>query len=82
MNTNEWYELDEDNNKKDPEKGLFCIRCKKKVKDTLHLTSFISVEIKGNFPTLVRKAPLTGKYLVGVDCWDKIIKRGVVNDID
>lgn len=32
---NEWYFLDPDNNKKDPENGLFCIRCKKKVKDTL-----------------------------------------------
>jgi hypothetical protein len=75
MNNNPWYELDEDNNKKDPESGLFCIRCKRKVKDTQAVTSFISVEIQGSFPTMVRKAPLTGKHLVGIDCWNKIISK-------
>ena len=79
MENNPWYELDEDNNKKDPENGLFCIRCKRKVKDTQAITSFFSVEIKGNCPTLVRKSPLKGKYLVGADCWEKIIKSGVAN---
>lgn len=70
-----WFELDEDNNKKDPESGLFCIRCKKKVKDTMLFTSFIPVEIRGSHPTMVRKSPLMGKHLVGTDCWKKIINR-------
>jgi len=72
---NKWYELDEDNNKKDPENGLFCIRCKRKVKETMFKTSFISVEISGSCPTMVRKAPFTGRHLVGMDCWEKIISR-------
>lgn len=76
MNNNVWYELDEDNNKKDPEKGWFCIRCKRTVKDTMATTSFIPVEIHptASHPTLVRKAPFTGKYLIGQDCWDKVTK--------
>ena len=70
----EWMELDEDNNKKDPEKGLFCIRCKKPIKQTQSFESFISVEITGSLPVLVRNS-ISGKYLVGSECWKKIVKR-------
>lgn len=71
----EWMELDEDNNKKDPETGLFCIRCKKPIKQTMAFESFISVEIDGSLPTMVRKSPIKGKHLIGSECWKKIIKR-------
>jgi len=77
MNTNEWYYLDPDNNKKDPEIGLFCCRCKRKVKDTQAVTSFISVEVHPIHPW-VRKSPFGGKHLIGQDCWDKIVKEGPV----
>ncbi len=70
----EWMELDEDNNKKNPEKGWFCIRCKKPIKQTQSFESFHGVEITGSFPTLVRKS-INGKYLVGSECWKKIVKR-------
>jgi len=72
----EWIELDENNNKKDPENGLFCIRCKRPIKETQCFESFISVEIHPvGFPTMVRKSPLKGKHLIGTDCWKKIVKR-------
>lgn len=71
--TNKWYFLDPDNNKKDPE-GLFCCRCKRKVKDAQAATSFISVELHPDF-YWVRKS-IFGKHLIGNDCWDKIIKDG------
>ena len=72
----EWIELDEDNNRKDPENGLFCVRCKKPIKDTQSFESFISVEIHPiGPPTMVRRSPLKGKYLIGSECWKKIIKR-------
>lgn len=72
----EWMELDEDNNKKDPENGLFCIRCKKPIKQTQCFESFHSVEVKGSRPVLVRQS-INGKYLVGSECWKKIIKRHI-----
>lgn len=71
---NEWMELDEDNRVKTPECGLFCIRCKKPLKETQSFESFHSVEIKGEYPTLVIKSA-NGKYLVGSECWKKIVKR-------
>ncbi len=75
MNTNTWYFLDPDNNKKDPECGLFCCRCKRKVKDTQAVVkSFISVELHPEYPW-VRKS-IVGKHLIGEDCWDKIVKEG------
>lgn len=72
---NDWIELDEDNNKKDPEKGLFCIRCKRPIKETQSFESFISVEVHPvGFPTMVRKSS-KGKFLIGSDCWRKIAKQ-------
>lgn len=73
MDNNEWYYLDPDNNKPSPE-VLHCCRCKRKVKDTQAVTSFFSVELHLDHP-LVRKS-ITGKYLIGADCWNKIIKDG------
>jgi len=60
MATEKWVELDEDNNKPDPKCGLFCIRCKRPIK-----------QIKGSLPTMVRKS-ITGKHLIGSECWKKI----------
>lgn len=75
MEQNEWVELDEDNNRPDPKTGLFCIRCKRQIKETQSIESFISVEIKGSFPTMVRKSPIKGKHLIGSECWKKITKK-------
>ena len=72
-NTNDWIELDEDNRKRDPEKGLFCIRCKRPIKETMSFEHFISVEIHPiGSPTMVRRSPIKGKHLIGSECWKKI----------
>lgn len=53
----DWIELDEDNRKREPKNGLFCIRCKRPIKETQAFESFISVEIKddGGLPTMVKR---------------------------
>lgn len=73
---NDWYYLDPNNKKKSPE-GLFCCRCKKSVKQTQSVTSFISVEMHPEH-YWVRKS-ITGNHLIGEDCWNKIVKEGIVN---
>lgn len=75
---NAWYFLDPDNRKDDPENGLFCCRCKRKVKATQAVTSFISVEMHPENPW-VRKS-ITGTHLVGADCWETIVKYGEVSE--
>lgn len=73
---NDWIELDEDNRKREPKTGLFCIRCKRPIKETQAFESFISVEISTEgLPTMVRKSPIAGKHLIGSECWKKILKR-------
>jgi len=73
--SNDWIELDEDNNKKDPKSGLFCIRCKRPIKETQSFESFISVEIHPiGLPTKVRMS-VNGKYLIGSECWKIINNR-------
>lgn len=72
---NAWYFLDPDNRKDDPKTGLFCCRCKRKVKDTQAVTSFISVELHPEYPW-VRKSVFKGAHLIGEDCWNKIVKEG------
>lgn len=70
----EWFELDENNNRKDPPMGLFCIRCKRPIKETQCFEDFIGVEIHPvGFPTMVRKS-INGKHLIGTDCWKKITR--------
>lgn len=72
----EWYFLDPDNNKESPD-GLHCCRCKRKVKDQQAVVSFRSVEMHPEHPW-VRNAALTGRHLIGADCWNKITKDGPV----
>lgn len=74
MNDNEWYELDEDNRKKDPANGLFCCRCKRLIRDTNPRVNFITVELSQGYPIMVRISKLKGTHQIGSDCWDKIYK--------
>ncbi|MCT4135042.1 hypothetical protein HZP67_09920 [Elizabethkingia anophelis] len=64
-----WYDLDPDNNKKDLEIGLFCCRCKRKLKE---IKSFISVEQHPDH-YWVRINPI-GKHLLGSECAKKLEK--------
>lgn len=73
MERENWYDLDADNNKKDPEIGLFCCRCKRKIKETQSFESFIAVETHPIYLNWVRINPL-GKYILGSECAKKLNK--------
>ena len=73
MELNTWYELDPDNNKKDPKSGLFCCRCKRKIKETQCFEYFISVKMHPIWGNWVMKDPL-GNHLLGSECARKINK--------
>lgn len=72
MERNVWYDLDPDNNKKDPESGLFCCRCKRKIKETMCFEEFISVEMHP-VHYWVKLSPLGG-HLLGSECAKKLLK--------
>lgn len=68
---NRWYDLDPDHNKEDPKYGLFCCRCKKPIKETMRVESFISVEMH---PTNYWVKPsIKGRFLIGSECAKKLI---------
>lgn len=71
----EWYYLDPDNNKKDPECGLFCARCKRKLKENMFQT-YHSI-VKHPFNPWFRMAVGLEKnaVLIGDDCFKKVVKE-------
>jgi hypothetical protein len=75
---NEWYYLEPDNNKPNPECGLYCARCKRKLKETQLFESFTSIEVHSEHPWF-RKNP-KGKHLIGSECLKKVMEFGAVND--
>lgn len=77
MERNTWYDLDPDNRKDDPKQGLFCIRCKRKLKDTQCFESFISVKTHPKWPYWVMIDPL-GKHLIGIECVKTLDKVGLL----
>lgn len=72
MDENIWYNLDPDNTKKDPDKGIFCIRCKRKLKETQSFESFFSVEL--HHENYWVRLNIKGGYLLGSECAKKLEK--------
>lgn len=73
MDLKTWYELDPDNNIDNPKSGLFCCRCKRKIKETQCFESFISVKMHPIWSNWVIKDPF-GNYLLGSECAKKLKK--------
>lgn len=76
-----WYYLDPDNNKKDPECGLFCARCKRKLKENLFQT-YHSIIVTKDMPPLFRRAIGLEReaVLIGDDCFKKVVKEfGIID---
>jgi hypothetical protein len=65
-----WHYLDPDNNKSNPKTGLFCCRCKRKIKETQSFENFISVEMHDTHYWV--KPSINGKHLLGLECAKKL----------
>lgn len=69
-----WYYLDPDNNKKDPECGLFCARCKRKVKENLFQTYHSIVKHPDpDYPWFRKAIGMEKSLLIGDDCFKKVV---------
>jgi hypothetical protein len=78
---NMWYYLDPDNNKKDPECGLFCARCKRKLKENLFQTYHsIVLHPDKDTPWFRMAKPLEGNSLIGDDCFKKVTSEYGIMD--
>lgn len=72
------YFLDPDNNKKDPESGLFCARCKRKFKPVGGHTIYSGIIFHKNaeYPWFRLSGPFERQdAMIGQDCLDHVIKE-------
>lgn len=74
-----WYYLDPDNNKDEP-KGLYCARCKRPLKDTQAVESFLSIVLHPVRPLYrlqegLEPVPKHLAALIGEKCHNKMVKK-------
>lgn len=68
-----WYYLDMDNNKPNPECGLFCARCKRKLKENLFQTYHSIVKHPIHPWFRLANGIERNAVLIGNDCLNKVI---------
>ena len=68
-----WYFLDPDNKKENPASGLFCFRCKRPIKNTQAIESFLPIILHPTMPWFrIAGAFEKPDGLIGDNCFNKV----------